>query len=393
MEEYWQDDFGFGQELMMRELLDEAATAAPSPVDAGAAAGYSSYSSKDDEEEEEEYCRSAARRRPEQQSSTVNKLISAVYSGPTLSDIESALSFSGAGAADPLADGRKYSSTPVVFSPEKMMSKMENKYTMKIKTCGNGLADDGYKWRKYGQKSIKNSPNPRSYYRCTNPRCNAKKQVERSTEEPDTLLVTYEGLHLHYTYSHFLQAHHHPAQPQAQAQTAAGSKKPKLHSAADITPATAAATTTSPPPSMDSAATVPATAAAAADGENVDGRFMRWPAAVVPNSDDSSYNFFDGSGDIVGDAEEDHQGRMTSIINGGSGLLEDMVPLLVRRPSSGNDDSAATTTTTTNSSSTSTLGSPAGAGAWAAPSPSTSSSVSWNPASPYIDMAILSNIF
>jgi hypothetical protein len=38
---------------------------------------------------------------------------------------------------------------------------MENKYTMKIKTCGNGLADDGYKWRKYGQKSIKNSPNPR----------------------------------------------------------------------------------------------------------------------------------------------------------------------------------------------------------------------------------------
>jgi hypothetical protein len=48
-----------------------------------------------------------------------------------------------------------------VFSPEKVLSKMENKYTLKIKTCGNGLAEDGYKWRKYGQKSIKNSPNPR----------------------------------------------------------------------------------------------------------------------------------------------------------------------------------------------------------------------------------------
>lgn len=44
---------------------------------------------------------------------------------------------------------------------EKDYSKVENKYTLRIKSCGGGLADDGYKWRKYGQKSIKNSPNPR----------------------------------------------------------------------------------------------------------------------------------------------------------------------------------------------------------------------------------------
>ncbi|KAG1371718.1 putative ATP-dependent zinc metalloprotease FTSH 8, mitochondrial [Cocos nucifera] len=87
--------------------------------------------------------------------------------------------------------------------PEKGLGKMESKYTLRTKTSRNGLADDGYKWRKYGQKSIKNSPNPRSYYRCTNPRCNAKKQVERSMDDPETIMVTYEGLHLHYTYSHF----------------------------------------------------------------------------------------------------------------------------------------------------------------------------------------------
>jgi len=39
---------------------------------------------------------------------------------------------------------------------ERSLSKIENKYTLKIKCFGNGLGDDGYRWRKYGQKSIKN---------------------------------------------------------------------------------------------------------------------------------------------------------------------------------------------------------------------------------------------
>eukprot|EP01018_Ginkgo_biloba_P004836 Gb_17074 [translate_table: standard] len=88
-----------------------------------------------------------------------------------------------------------------LFYKRLQKARNEPKYSLKIKSSGTTV-DDGYKWRKYGQKAIKNSPHPRSYYRCTNPRCSAKKQVERSVEDPETITITYEGLHLHYSYSH-----------------------------------------------------------------------------------------------------------------------------------------------------------------------------------------------
>lgn len=43
--------------------------------------------------------------------------------------------------------------------------------------------DDGYNWRKYGEKQVKGSPYPRSYYKCSHPGCPAKKMIER---EPKT---------------------------------------------------------------------------------------------------------------------------------------------------------------------------------------------------------------
>ncbi|CAM0876324.1 unnamed protein product [Alopecurus aequalis] len=61
--------------------------------------------------------------------------------------------------------------------------------------------EDGYRWRKYGQKAVKNSPFPRSYYRCTNGKCTVKKRVERSSDDPSVVITTYEGQHCHHTTS------------------------------------------------------------------------------------------------------------------------------------------------------------------------------------------------
>ncbi|KAH9627482.1 hypothetical protein KSS87_006173 [Heliosperma pusillum] len=59
------------------------------------------------------------------------------------------------------------------------------------------VLDDGYKWRKYGQKVVKNSLHPRSYYRCTHQNCRVKKRVERLSEDCRMVITTYEGRHNH----------------------------------------------------------------------------------------------------------------------------------------------------------------------------------------------------
>ncbi|XP_028806825.1 probable WRKY transcription factor 30 [Neltuma alba] len=61
-----------------------------------------------------------------------------------------------------------------------------------------GTLDDGYSWRKYGQKEILGAKFPRGYYRCTHRNvqgCLATKQVQRSDEDPNVFEITYRGTH------------------------------------------------------------------------------------------------------------------------------------------------------------------------------------------------------
>lgn len=59
------------------------------------------------------------------------------------------------------------------------------------------LLEDGYRWRKYGQKVVKGNRYPRSYYKCTTPGCNVRKHVERASTDPKAVITAYEGKHNH----------------------------------------------------------------------------------------------------------------------------------------------------------------------------------------------------
>lgn len=58
------------------------------------------------------------------------------------------------------------------------------------------VSEDGYHWRKYGQKVVKGNEFVRSYYRCTHPNCQAKKQLD-CTHNGQIMDTLYFGQHDH----------------------------------------------------------------------------------------------------------------------------------------------------------------------------------------------------
>ncbi|XP_072997668.1 transcription factor WRKY45-1-like [Typha latifolia] len=59
-------------------------------------------------------------------------------------------------------------------------------------------SEDGQAWRKYGEKEIRNSTYPRSYFRCTHKYdqgCMATRQVQQSKEDPSKFVIIYKGEH------------------------------------------------------------------------------------------------------------------------------------------------------------------------------------------------------
>ncbi|KAL0903966.1 hypothetical protein M5K25_026032 [Dendrobium thyrsiflorum] len=82
-----------------------------------------------------------------------------------------------------------------VFKKRKTMTRLNKQ----VRVCSPSSAlDDGYSWRKYGQKEILGSKFPRGYYRCSHRDtlgCQATKQVQRSDNDSSLYEISLRGDH------------------------------------------------------------------------------------------------------------------------------------------------------------------------------------------------------
>lgn len=86
---------------------------------------------------------------------------------------------------------RNKTKNKIVVMPEPVMQRLGPGDTNKI-------PDDGFLWRKYGNKPIKTASYKRGYYKCRHfkeLKCNATKIVQQTNNDPNTFSVHYKGEH------------------------------------------------------------------------------------------------------------------------------------------------------------------------------------------------------
>ncbi|XP_022858312.1 probable WRKY transcription factor 53, partial [Olea europaea var. sylvestris] len=102
------------------------------------------------------------------------------------------------------ASPRSSDGSDLIDSKDRVIKKRKTlaKWSEQVRVCsGTGLEgplDDGYNWRKYGQKDILGAKFPRAYYRCTHRNtqgCLATKQIQRTDKDTSIFEVTYNGAH------------------------------------------------------------------------------------------------------------------------------------------------------------------------------------------------------
>uniref|UniRef100_A0ACD5YCJ9 Uncharacterized protein n=2 Tax=Avena sativa TaxID=4498 RepID=A0ACD5YCJ9_AVESA len=108
----------------------------------------------------------------------------------------------------------------------KLSTQIIRRLQVRVKSMDDAL-DDGFSWRKYGQKRAVDSKYPRAYYRCTHKNfkgCPATRQVQRSSIDPLLFDVVYKGEHTcTYNALHLVDS------------ISAGSKEPPATSESQIT--------------------------------------------------------------------------------------------------------------------------------------------------------------
>ncbi|KAF8027712.1 hypothetical protein BT93_E0587 [Corymbia citriodora subsp. variegata] len=112
---------------------------------------------------------------------------------------ESPLSVNGSPRSDDFDKGTgDHLQNRDISKKRKLMPKWTDQVRISPENGLEGPHDDGFSWRKYGQKDILGATYPRSYYRCTyrnTQNCWATKQVQRSDEDPTVFEITYRGRH------------------------------------------------------------------------------------------------------------------------------------------------------------------------------------------------------